>query len=129
MALPSLAQCATEESCSDTHVHLGIGLSALRACFVPEGMDAWYQRSQAHAPSQLHSDARRLVALALTDTRVFTGTLGLALCNPLTGGIRPLNHCDAEAEADDADNIHLPGIYTQSLVIDASPARRNPEGN
>jgi hypothetical protein len=58
---------------------------------------------------------------------VFTGTLGLALCNPLTDGIRPLNHCDTEA--DGADNLHLPGIYTQSLVIDASPARRNPEGN
>jgi hypothetical protein len=127
MTLLSLAQRATDESRGDTHVHLGIGLSTLRAGFVPDGMDAWYQRSQPHAPSQPHSGARRLVALALSNAQVFTGTLGLALCNPLTDGIRPLNHCDAEA--DDADNLHLPGIYTQSLVIDASPARRNPEGN
>ncbi|MBF7729041.1 hypothetical protein [Pseudomonas sp. N040] len=96
-----------------THVHLSTGPSELVASFVPDGMNAWYERSNQLRGNTPDAAARTLAILPLADNQVFTGTLGLAFCNPLSDGIKALN----PLEAADGSNLHQPGIYTQRLVI------------
>ena len=108
-----------------THVHLDIGQSGLVASFVPDGMDACYERSNQMADKAIESGSRTLAVIALTDRPVFTGTLGLALCNPLTDGIQALSY----QEAAEGANVHRPGFYTQRLVIGDNPAVAGNEGH
>ena len=97
---------------ANTHVHLSIGQSELVASFVPDGMNAWYERSNPLFDSAPEATARTLAVLPLSDNPVFTGTLGLAFCNPLTDGIRALS----TREAAEGANLHQPGIYTLRLL-------------
>ena len=101
---------------ADTHVHLDAGQSKLVASFVPDGMSAWYERSNQLAGNETKASSRSVAIIPLSDGQMFTGTLGLALCNPLTDGIRALS----TREAAEGANVHRPGIYTQYLVIDTA---------
>jgi hypothetical protein len=101
---------------ANTHVHLSTGQSDLVACFVPDGMDAWYERSNTLRGAATDAGTRTLELVPVNDKLVFTGTLGLAFCNPLSDGIRALS----TREAADGDNLHQPGIYTRRLVINSS---------
>lgn len=110
---------------ANTHVHLSTGHSDLIASFVPDGMDAWYERSNALRGTARDAGSRSLQRIPRGDKRVFTGTLGLALCNPLSDGIRALS----VQEAAEGSNLHQPGIYTRHLVIGDLPSETRHEGN
>lgn len=100
---------------ANTHVHLSTGQSELITSFVPDGMNAWYERSNQLLDNTDEAGERMLAIIPLSDNHVFTGTLGLAFCNPLTDGIRALS----TLEAADGANLHQPGIYTRRLVINS----------
>lgn len=110
---------------ANTHIHLSTGPSELVASFVPDGMNAWYEHSNQLRGHTSDSSSRTLAIIPLTENQVFTGTLGLAFCNPLTDGIKALSMKDAAEGA----NLHQPGIYTQRLVISAGAADSRLEGN
>ena len=97
----------------NTRMHLDIGQPDLVASFVPDGMNAWYERSNQLSGNDPDTSTRTIAIIPLNDGRMFTGTLGLALCNPLSDGIQAFSN----REAVDASNVHRPGIYTQRLVI------------
>jgi hypothetical protein len=104
-----------------THVRLDVGQSALVASFVPDGMSAWYERSNQLSGTDTDTEVRSIGIIPLNEGHVFTGTLGLAVCNPLTDGIQALSNSDAFEGA----NVHRPGIYTRRLVIGAASNEGN----
>ena len=106
---------------ANTHVNLDVGQSDLVASFVPDGMSAWYERNNQLSGSDTDNGVRSLGIIPLRDGQMFTGTLGLALCNPLTDGIQALSN----REAAEAANVHRPGIYTRRLVVDTADSEGN----